>query len=1097
MIIIFYLLSYSFPQLWFPIQTFARTIPQTCDAAQFGYETFNNSSAWPSTSLPDVGCQLEQLHALQKRAPPVEVLDSLQSGRVLDLSNLEFYDEYQQLASKGYSLRVMPIPNSDISQTGSSLISNAAANYELEIQPTRYDPVKIASGIIGGAPFLDVFTALGRKPPPSLLSIFVKNPAGKTNKLKESTPYGFSTSSDIGLLVVHFAYKEKDAGYPREELFSEIMFRAWYEEVKASTEGPQDQPRLGGLKRLGYIIHEDVENKQTQKVIDLAIEMLPQNIRQVKGDEKVGTQPGFLLTLNLDSDNIIEQEAFNAILGSANGRGVAYMLNQHSQGLSGKTVLQVKVFFYASGADNPSILFRIGRLRLPQENRVPPRLPYDWARARSIPQTLDSLGRSSNEGYESGYPEGRRDFWESESLGSGTSEIGGPGEFGYSGIITDKNITTKPPKENWVRRLHRRADTSSNEDGSDEPSFEGDIFFDAVEHGKKLSKISYKPDVSPSGSTIIMNRDHYKLEYREASIDPDARAETMYLIDLLYGHAEKKIDRTGDKTEDVKKPLQNKNKLEELSVVKSMPGVPESLIYKFQFLMDKGALIVKEIDLTGNTGSQTETSISEVFFRAWYEVVTAGMFPAPAGIGLALRIRTLRMVIIEDIQDFRTTSVVQGVSELMEGAPLDEPESKEDYKNRLEIERISQVGFDGSAIILKIWAPGTQDTEDVADSLSALIGCESGKSVAKMLQDHSEILGEILIEEVVLLESNNGNGPKSYHLGYLLGRDPPDDLEDHTHSPTKDHLRYESHVERGKNMRNRAIPAQREDLSPRGSELITQKTNGYTYSLGETPQLYKKGGSQSDFLISYYLLSREFGGVTGRIAEVGGGDPEDTKVAAYIIAHSREAGLLVIKMAFKGVDLAYPKEQKFSEILYRIWFDTVSEEPANSKTKLSDLRYIGADDILNRGFKEVARHVFRRHKSLRAETQVGDSDVQFLIFDESSETSELQESFDALLATVFGRAITRMLGDHANALGRKRVTRILVLRETPDEEDEEYEDSHRNERYRKDNYSMPPFYVLYQIEGPAPGDSGGPSRQKRGSNIPIQPGRKGNLMAKL
>ncbi|KAF3164660.1 hypothetical protein TWF751_009553 [Orbilia oligospora] len=927
-----------------------------------------------------------------------------------DSSDPEIYQEYQELALRGYRLRVMSIPDFDTSRTGSLLISDAAANYELEIQSIRSDPVKNAKDIIGGAPFLDVFLALGRKPPRSLLSMFVKNPVGKRPG-QEALPYGFSLSSDLGLLVVHSAYKERDTGNPREELFSEIMFRVWYEEVRGSVGNPSTL-RADGLKKLGrlkYIIHEDVENTLTQKVINTVAEFLPEKIRQVQGDEEVGTQSGFLMVLDAVSDNIIEQEAFNAILGSENGRGVAYLLNQHSHAFGRKTVVQIRIFFHGTGGDNPCILFRVARLRLPQGDWKPPQLPYDPAWSRLHPQVLDSAwdSRKNERGGDGGLgtaennwtPANIHSNWNGSKV---LARSNGPKRT-RSDLLTRQNTQLSAPFQR--QRLHKRG--PAGDDIRPNPPKDirsGDLaaYNLAANLGVDLLRITSRPDISERGSKIITKaKNNYEINYRDTN---------------------------------------------------PTPLVP--------------------INHWGDMGSPIESSVSEICYRIW--VGAHEMFAwdlrladiedtsAPLSFEQVEDLRFLSTVIIENPQDPSTLSVINSVISTfaqVKGGTESAMLWIEDFSGE---EWAQMLDFTGRGIQLTPWSDTAPEDKRVSKAFNALVGCESGKVIAQMLKDHSEALGTTRIEEVVLLSSTGLDGTQAHHLLYKLGILEPLEPEDYKQSPQRDRDTYGERVEAGRKMRTDTKPSRQEDFSSAGSDLIMNEKNGY--GLGYEFKRWSVNLQETSF-ISYYLLTNKSPTVV-RTTCIKSLDKGTRPICAYTLAYSRLDGLLVIKMAFKSLDRAYPKEQRFSEILYRVWFNEAHRQPRDPKVTVASLKYIGADTIVNVEFLAVARYIFKLHEgSVKTKMIQGSYGYEYIILEESSENAQIRASFDALRATVFGRAISRMLYDHSNVLGGKRITQVLVaqIKERPEDLDDIMGDLDVEEFYP---ISMPGFYVLFKVEAP-------------------------------
>ncbi|KAK6517043.1 hypothetical protein TWF506_006921 [Arthrobotrys conoides] len=1037
---------------WIPVQAFARTILQACEVKDLEHAIFNQSLGWSLPSQQDIKCQPEHGNHLQMRKAGT-TLDSSKYVDMGDSSSKETYKIYQELALRGYRLRVMPIPDFDISQTGSLLISNATANYRLNIQSVREDPVKIAKDIIGGAPFLDVFLALGREPPNSLLSMFVQNRVGNNPK-QETIPYGFSLSADLGLLVVHSAYKAKDAGSPRENLFSEIMFRVWYEEVRGSVGNPGalNADDLKTLGRLKYIIHEDVENARTQLVINKIADLLPERIRQVEADDEVGTQPGFLITLNAASDNMLEQEAFNAVLGSENGRGVAYMMNQHSHVFGGKTVVQIRIFFYGNGIDNPCVLFRVARLRLPQENWKPPRLRYDPASSRShLDAHVSNLVQRPSRQQKQGIDKTIESNWNSLHLGNKTSQVlAQSGKLENNTIsavqTTESNSTESTPSRRFRKRGPASSDAGMSTDGSESSGFDGTPpeYQLAASLGKDLIKIGSRPDVSKNGSTIIMQAENnYQIGFK-AAVPLESQGLLSYLIAKYLGNS----------------VLEQPIPIDRISVGNIMSGElePDQNLYGFGASYALGVLVLWEINRLGDAGSPVESSVSEIFYRIWYEVAKRtlwGSGSAKTEFEKAEDLRLLSGVIIDNPQDADTLVVIDTVAAIIEEQGV----SGRERAPTLVIENIVEdnKGIIFTARVIKIgqWE-GEENDKDIDEFFRALVGCESGKAVAQMLQDHSEALGTKRIEEIYLILGTKIDGTNVNYIMYKLGlREPAGQEFWETWTPEIGRSKYDALTEAGANMRTDAKPRRPKDVSHGGSDLIMDKANGY--QIDYTSRKWTITQGETDF-IPYYVLTGN-SPHTERKTSVWSMD--DNPVGpAYRITHSREDGLLVISIAFKSLDRAYPKEQRFSEILYRVWFNEIQRKPTKSKHKLTNLEYIGADTIINQEFGTVARYIFRLHKeSVNVKPILKEWGLKYLTFEASSEDPQLQRSFNALQATVFGRAISRMLYDHSSGLGRKEITQITIFYDT--------NLAHSDNRELDDpTHYISSFYALFKIEAP-------------------------------
>ncbi|KAK6534028.1 hypothetical protein TWF281_005368 [Arthrobotrys megalospora] len=893
-----------------------------------------------------------------------------------DQSDAKVYRDYRDLALKGYRLRNMPTLDRDVSETGSLAISNPLNNYKLEVEKTTYDPVKISKDVIGGAPFLNVFMASGRKPPRSLLSIFISNPKGILASGGEVTPYAFSTSSGSGILVVHSAYKNRDAANPREKVFSEILFRIWYEGTRYAvgnpkTLGAEDQKRLQGLN---CIIHEDIENRATKETIDVVAELLPGKLRRMQADEEVGTEAGFVMVLDAVSGDIREQEAFNAILGSENGRGVAYLLNQHSNAFAAKQVVQIRIFLNPEGGENPSVLFEIGDLRLPQKGWKPSQLPYDNDAESPVPT------------------QGNRQ--DDENITSATTSQTPSG----TGAGETSKRSVKPNGDFQESTSYsKRADEDESSDTNRYITYKR-----AVEAGNQLLQYPDRPDQpdQAEGSTLIVDTGkNYKLEFEnDVAVDP-SKSRSYSARELEFP---KIMDRVW---------VDNVRRSEQLH--------PGQHVYDFAISFQEGVLVSREMNILADEGIPRESDISEIYFRVWYDAVRRRnkSWETLGNYAKAELLRKLVWVIIENIKDDASKLVI--IEILSNIDEFKKAVKKQRRGGEPRFEELKREG--GTEYIFR--ERGYGDGVPIVDeAFSALVGFEKGRPVAQMLGDHSDAFAIKRIGTIRLFQS----GHETWDLIYELEVDGVSGIGNKIEDAS---LEYEEHAERGRQMRINPKPKLREDVSPAGSEIITDSGNGYKVERG-------KVDSVSTVLMSYRIL-------TGRPAD----EERTTKIEGktledygrpeypYEFSHSRENGILVIDSAFKRVDRSYLKEHKFSEILYRVWYHEIHRNPRD-ESKLAGIKHIGAHNIVNRAVGAVCNHIFGLYDEVIQREKVGEpgeeDEIQFLIFESRSQDDKLQASFDALLGTVFGRAVSRMLYDHSNALEGREIVGAVVLREGTD-----------------------------------------------------------------
>ncbi|KAJ6261519.1 hypothetical protein Dda_4189 [Drechslerella dactyloides] len=145
----------------------------------------------------------------------------------------------------------------------------------------------------------------------------------------------------------------------------------------------------------------------------------------------------------------------------------------------------------------------------------------------------------------------------------------------------------------------------------------------------------------------------------------------------------------------------------------------------------------------------------------------------------------------------------------------------------------------------------------------------------------------------------------------------------------------------------------------------------------------------------------------------------------YIFKVSRESGVLSINVAYKSIDNGNPKETKFSEILYRIWYDETNGNPGN-------LKVILIDNIANPETVEYLEKVFwsmrDRIHNVRAFEHGGILDGEEFEVNWFDDNPERYTIFNFLLACQVASPISRMIQDHWHALGGREVTHIRVMR---------------------------------------------------------------------
>ncbi|KAK6543567.1 hypothetical protein TWF694_000311 [Orbilia ellipsospora] len=256
---------------------------------------------------------------------------------------------YETVASDGKGLLNLPKPIADRSPEGSNIINHESNGYYIKRRDDKRE-VNIYSDRFN---FLVPLALLGRTIPTLLKEIFIFNNLADpvTGKIPGKIPYKFAISAVEGLVIVKRAYKRDDHGEPKEEHFSEILYRIWY-----------DWAKIQGVSvdSIRYIIHDLIANDETLMVVRKIIEEVDWVVQDVRTPYG-GSRNGKEIRLSASSDNEAELTAFRAMIGCPNGKGVIRMLNDHSHALEQKQISQVLIWlpFPEENVPLPYVLYEV------------------------------------------------------------------------------------------------------------------------------------------------------------------------------------------------------------------------------------------------------------------------------------------------------------------------------------------------------------------------------------------------------------------------------------------------------------------------------------------------------------------------------------------------------------------------------------------------------------------------------------------------------------------------------------------------------------------------------------------------------------------
>ncbi|EPS39884.1 hypothetical protein H072_6297 [Dactylellina haptotyla CBS 200.50] len=661
---------------------------------------------------------------------------------------------WEDLVMVGYGVRVMEPPPEDISKEGSDIVMEPQNNY-------RYGAVDVVyrDELYNG---IEILRAFGKTIKGNVVrTVTVENPGGDQS-LKYGGIYEFTIDPKEGILVIHRRFKNKDQGTPVEQKTSEIIWRAWYEEItKAAANFKEKKTKIPWkreprIKDLKYITMENVVNAETKDNIDNAFEKirgmgLLEELKEWKWHSKTGRfyrkSNGYRFRVSAVSNNPVMQQVFNAIIGSRNGKGPARMLLDHSKALGGKQIIEI-VVWKKFEAFYPSIAYRLGNLPLGYK---PPKPDFEKSNARggwgSTLRKRTSLSYISQVGKSSAISFSREvkialDWllkkihnWPFASIIKArillkcwpgiSNEIDHGIQYKLGGLSRLANPNTN------TRRLHARA---TGEGSSDPPRDPWDLSSSPLDSAMKSSEImeyrSYEElaidgdkiraspplevDISPAGSDIIIDiENNYAIDKTDIDNLDVSDFEYLRLI-LLIG----KTIPQNFQMYLVENPVPLRPKKN------GKPSIP----YAFTLSADDGIFVVNSAFKKEDAGSPQEYKFSEILFRIWYEAVQ--------GTQGRRSIDDLKYIIMDLVINAETRMLTDHILHILERLVM---------PVKINNGRYSVPGYQ---INLSL----ASGNKEVQRAFSALIGCQNGKGIARMLQEHWQAFGQKEVVEIKIFK---------------------------------------------------------------------------------------------------------------------------------------------------------------------------------------------------------------------------------------------------------------------------------------------------------------------------------------------------------
>ncbi|KAF3916199.1 hypothetical protein AA313_de0207788 [Arthrobotrys entomopaga] len=248
------------------------------------------------------------------------------------------------VALDGDRLLTQERPATDISLEGSDIITKVENGYLID----TYDEMNAIHVYDRMFTHLVPLVLLGRTIPTSLKSVIINN--GVLLGSAAKPPYMFTTSAANGFFVVKRAFKNHDKALVKENHFSEILYRIWHDLAK-------DQGvRVDSLR---YVVHDYVVNPESQEVVLKILDDLDEFWNDVSLKYGSKTVVGLEIRLRADTEDKNIKEAFDAMVGCPNGKGVARMLNDHSHALGQKEISQVLIYIPDWDEKAPYVMYEM------------------------------------------------------------------------------------------------------------------------------------------------------------------------------------------------------------------------------------------------------------------------------------------------------------------------------------------------------------------------------------------------------------------------------------------------------------------------------------------------------------------------------------------------------------------------------------------------------------------------------------------------------------------------------------------------------------------------------------------------------------------
>ncbi|KAF3919028.1 hypothetical protein ABW21_db0200949 [Orbilia brochopaga] len=610
----------------------------------------------------------------------------------------------------------MKPPDQDVSVKGSSLVMDRKNRYWYTTKSKTWTTAD-------GVSWWDILRPLGiHRESMSSMEVTVGNEPPRDREDGEflSAPYKFVIDTENCGIILSYRWKDDDYARPMETRTSEIIWRAWWEEMTGALMSQSEESRVSwgrnhNVQRLRYIMSDNIVNTETKQIVKKAFKML-HNTHYI---EDAGWAGERILYIEVFDDDERVQEIFNAFIGSRNMKGPARMLLDHSQALNGRRIVGIAAYEPAMGL--PSLVFEIGDL------------PPGWN-----PPELKISEVSSQ-------TKAKRHY------------LGSPNRRSYGTYGRSNRTGRYPKKSHRERSLISRADTSGGKAGStivgdrtDEQEDEAkENLYNVVlkllykgypartwpeiwARGNKIREMKPpKRDVSDGGSDIILNKDNnYKIKISRKDI-------TEYFEDRPF----------------LRDQIVTDGLLIKVTNVVAGRGIPgfeeadpkdaEAVIgspYVLAMSEELRMIIIVEAFKNLDAGSPREERFSELLYRVWYQLGNDDL-------------SHLDYIVLNDIRNQEFLQWMGPVHSYMErhgrmsGVKLD-PESDDLWGQEFTVS----------------WHEQDPDNYSI---FNFLIACPIGAPISRMLQDHWNALEEKEIIGVkVVFDQRTGN----YHMGYHLGR---------------------------------------------------------------------------------------------------------------------------------------------------------------------------------------------------------------------------------------------------------------------------------------------------------------------------------------